>query len=204
MDGQKTETQWSQMFFINPAQKPHSTPACSALISSCFYRLLFFCLNCAVRQISLSSFSSGPLSLHILSVSRHHSSRCPPGPCPCWGGSLQSPLERGAIPPCACLALPGHTSLLLEDDQGCLSSKLQGKPGHRETGQQPKPTLGVCTNRSGSEPGLPGAQGETPPRANVKHEVRRTKKQASFSDDLKQDLVGVSLLSVSSENPGSQ
>lgn len=173
------------MFIINPAQEPHSTPVCSAITSSCFYRLLFFCLNCTVRKISLSSFPSGLLSLHILSVSRHHSSRCPPRPWPCWGGSLQSPLERGPIPPRACLALPGQTSILLEDDQSCLSSKLQGKPGHRETGQQPKPTLRVCTNRSGNEPGLPGAQGEIPPRANVKREGRRTKKQPSFSDDLK-------------------
>lgn len=168
---------------LNVLHKPStgtSTPVCSALISSYFYRLLFFCLNSVMRKISLSSFSSGLLNLHILSVSTHHSSRCPPHPWPCWGGSLQSPLETGPIPPCAWLALPGYTRLLLEDDWGCLSSKLQGKPGHRETGQQPKPTLRVCTNRSGNEPGLPGAQGEIPPRANVKHEERRTKEKGEL------------------------
>lgn len=137
------------MFLINPAQEPHSTPVCSAIISSCFYRLLFFCLNCAVKKISLSSFSSGFLSLHILSVSRHHPSRCPSRPWRCSGGTCRALRDRARPTP------PGHAGLLQEDGRDCLSSELQGKPGHREIGQQPKPTLGVCTNRSGSEPGLP-------------------------------------------------
>lgn len=71
---------------LNVFHKPStgtSTPVCSAIISSYFYRLLFFCLNSVMRKISLSSFSSGLLNLHILSVSTHHSSRCPPRPWPC-------------------------------------------------------------------------------------------------------------------------
>lgn len=131
-----------------PSTEPHSTPVCSAIISSRFYRLVFFFLHCAVRKISLILFR--PFKCPHLVCLQTSLSKVSPRCCPCWGGSLQSPLETGPMPP-----VLGWPCLLLEDDRGCLSSKLQGKPGHREIGQQPKPTLGVCTNRSGNAPGLP-------------------------------------------------
>lgn len=55
----RPETQWPWMFFTNAAQEPPNTLVCFAMISSYFYRLLFFCLNCLVSKISLSPLSSG-------------------------------------------------------------------------------------------------------------------------------------------------
>lgn len=96
-----------------------SMPCCDFLL---FLQTL---VNSSVRKISLSSFSSG------LSVCPKR----PPfkvlhAPLALSGWQPAEPFTAGANPSPHLLG-PACPHQSLHDDRGCLSSKLQGKPGHK-------------------------------------------------------------------------
>lgn len=156
----RLETQWLWMFFINPAQEPPNTLVCFAMISSYFYRLLFFCLNCLARKISLPSFSSG-LSVSTSCLSQNTTFQGSPcTPSLVTVAACRAIYSQGQSRPTLswpCVAIPAFCWKMT---RAALAPSCRERQDTRETGQQPKPTLGLCTNRSGNEPGLPGAPKE--------------------------------------------
>lgn len=104
-----------QNILDKPSTEPHSTPVCSAIISSCFYRLVFFFLNCEWGRFSLLLFR--PFKSPHLVCLKTSLSKVSPKPL-----TLQSPLETGPMPPV--LSWP---CLLLEDDRAASA------PSYRES-----------------------------------------------------------------------
>lgn len=94
------------------------------MIFSLLQTLVSFCLNHLVMRISLSYSLQAFQPPHLVYLMAPPF-RVLPAPLALLGWQL------GPISPHTCLTLPGHTSLLLEDVWGCLSPKLQGKPGHK-------------------------------------------------------------------------